>query len=37
MGYPLTSAFEFTAIIVGVSIPGKLLESYVVERWGESQ
>jgi putative MFS transporter len=34
MGYPLTSAFEFTAIIVGVSIPGKLLESYVVERWG---
>lgn len=34
MGYPLTSAFEFTAIIVGVSIPGKLLESYVVEHWG---
>jgi putative MFS transporter len=34
MGYPLTSAFAFTAIIVGVSIPGKLLEAYVVERWG---
>ncbi len=34
MGYPLTSAFAFTAVIVGVSIPGKLLEAYVVERWG---
>lgn len=34
MGYPLTSAFAFTAIIVGVSIPGKLLESFVIERWG---
>lgn len=34
MGYSLSSAFAFTAIIVGVSIPGKLLESYVVERWG---
>gem|GEM_PF-481105 len=34
MGYPLTSAFAFTAVIVGVSIPGKLLESFVIERWG---
>jgi len=34
MGYSLTSAFAFTAIIVGVSIPGKLLESWVIERWG---
>lgn len=34
MGYTLTSAFAFTAVIVGVSIPGKLLESWVVERWG---
>lgn len=34
MGYNLTSAFAFTAIIVGVSIPGKLLESWVIERWG---
>jgi MFS transporter, putative metabolite:H+ symporter len=34
MGYPLTSAFAFTAVIVGVSIPGKLLESWVIERWG---
>lgn len=34
MGYPLTTAFAFTAIIVGVSIPGKFLESYVIERWG---
>ena len=37
MGYPLTSAFAFTAIIVGVSIPGKLLEAYVIERWGVSR
>ena len=34
MGYNLTSAFAFTAVIVGVSIPGKLLESWVIERWG---
>jgi putative MFS transporter len=34
MGYPLTSAFTFTAVIVGISIPGKLLESWVIERWG---
>ena len=34
MGYTLTSAFAFTAVIVGVSIPGKLLESWVIERWG---
>lgn len=34
MGYSLTSAFVFTSIIVGVSIPGKYLESMVVERWG---
>ncbi len=34
MGYSLTSAFVFTSIIVGVSIPGKYLESWVVERWG---
>lgn len=34
MGYTLTSAFAFTALIVGVSIPGKLLESWVIERWG---
>lgn len=34
MGYPLTSAFAFTAIIVGASIPGKLLEAFVIERWG---
>jgi putative MFS transporter len=34
MGFTLTSAFGFTAIIVGVSIAGKLLESWVVERWG---
>lgn len=34
LGYSLTSAFEFTAIIVGVSIPGKYLESWVIERWG---
>ena len=34
MGYNLTSAFAFTAIIVGISIPGKLLESWVIERWG---
>jgi putative MFS transporter len=34
MGYSLTSAFAFTAVIVGVSIPGKFLESWVIERWG---
>jgi putative MFS transporter len=34
MGYSLTSAFAFTAVIVGVSIPGKLFESWVIERWG---
>ncbi len=34
MGFTLTSSFAFTAIIVGVSIPGKLLEACVVERWG---
>lgn len=34
MGFTLTSAFGFTAVIVGVSIPGKLLESWIVERWG---
>jgi putative MFS transporter len=34
MGFTLTSSFEFTAVIVAVSIPGKLLESWVVERWG---
>jgi putative MFS transporter len=34
MGFSLTSAFLFTALIVGVSIPGKLLEAWLVERWG---
>lgn len=34
LGYSLTSAFVFTSIIVGVSIPGKYLESWVIERWG---
>jgi putative MFS transporter len=34
MGYSLSSAFGFTAVIVGISIPGKLLEAWVVERWG---
>ena len=34
MGFTLTSSFAFTAVIVGVSIPGKLLESWIVERWG---
>src|SRR6201999_1230079 len=34
MGFTLTSAFAFTAVIVLVSIPGKLLEAWVVERWG---
>lgn len=34
MGFTLTSAFGFTAIIVGVSIPGKFVEAWVVERWG---
>lgn len=34
MGFTLTSAFAFTAVIVGVSIPGKLMEAWLVERWG---
>jgi putative MFS transporter len=34
MGFTLTSAFVFTAVIVGISIPGKLLEAWLVERWG---
>lgn len=34
MGFTLTSAFAFTAVIVLVSIPGKLLEAWLVERWG---
>jgi MFS transporter, putative metabolite:H+ symporter len=34
MGFTLTSAFAFTAVIVGVSIPGKLVEAFLVERWG---
>ena len=34
MGFTLTSAFAFTAVIVGVSIPGKLAEAFLVERWG---
>jgi putative MFS transporter len=34
MGFTLTSAFAFTAIIVVVSIPGKLAEAFLVERWG---
>jgi putative MFS transporter len=33
-GFALTSAFGFTAVIVAISIPGKLLEAWVVERWG---
>lgn len=34
MGFTLTSSFAFTSIIVAVSIPGKLLEAWLVERWG---
>lgn len=34
MGFSLTSAFIFTAIIVGASIPGKFLEAWLVEAWG---
>lgn len=34
MGFSLTSAFAFTAVIVLVSIPGKLAEAWLVERWG---
>jgi putative MFS transporter len=34
MGFTLTSSFVFTAVIVAVSIPGKLLEAVLVERWG---
>jgi putative MFS transporter len=30
----LTSAFVITSIIVGVSIPGKYFEAWVIERWG---
>ena len=33
-GFTLTSAFAFTAVIVAVSIPGKLAEAWLVERWG---
>jgi putative MFS transporter len=33
-GFTLTSSFVFTSVIVAVSIPGKLLEAWVVERWG---
>lgn len=34
MGFSLTSAFVFTSIIVGASIPGKILEAWLVEKWG---
>lgn len=34
MGFTLTSSFAFTSIIVLVSIPGKFLEAWLVERWG---
>ena len=34
MGFTLTSSFAFTSIIVVVSIPGKLLEAWLVEKWG---
>jgi putative MFS transporter len=34
MGFTLTSAFAFTSLIVLVSIPGKLAEAFLVERWG---
>lgn len=34
LGFTLTSAFVFTAIVVGVSIPGKLCVAWVVEQWG---
>jgi putative MFS transporter len=34
MGFSLTSAFAFTSVIVLVSIPGKLAEAFLVERWG---
>lgn len=34
MGFNLTSAFIFTSIIVAVSIPGKLAEAFLVERFG---
>jgi putative MFS transporter len=34
MGFSMTSAFLITAIIVGASIPGKFLESWLVEVWG---
>ena len=34
MGFSLTSAFIFTSIIVGASIPGKILEAWLVEKWG---
>ena len=32
--HSITSAFVLTSIIVGVSIPGKYFEAWVVERWG---
>lgn len=34
MGFTLASAFTFTSVIVLVSIPGKLAEAFLVERWG---
>jgi putative MFS transporter len=34
MGFSLTNAFLFTSIIVGVSVIGKFVEAYAVERWG---
>lgn len=34
MGFSLTSAYYFTAIIVGASIPGKFFEAWLVESWG---
>jgi putative MFS transporter len=34
MGFSLTNAFIFTSIIVAASIPGKILEAWLVERWG---
>ncbi len=34
LGYTITSTFILTSIIVGVSIPGKFFEAWVVERWG---
>lgn len=34
LGFTLTSSFILTSIIVGVSIPGKYFEAWVVEKWG---